>query len=184
MIILTIHIIISYDQNISLIFYLNDGSHVRLRHPSCVYISAQRQYTAVVKMCTLLKWLSLPYILGFKEILFRTFQKWSEEISSSTLYWIEISSRTFRWRYHSIHSLEISFCTFRWAYPSIHFVGDIQFCTYILLRYLFVHSVGDILLWIPCEISFCTFRWRYSSVHSVWVILPNISLAFSFCIFR
>ena len=37
---------------------------VRLRHPSCVYISAQRQYTAVLKMCTLLKWLSLPYILG------------------------------------------------------------------------------------------------------------------------
>ena len=64
MIILIIHIIISYDQNISLIFYVNNGSHVRLRHPSCVYISAQRQYTAVLKMCTLLKWLSLPYILG------------------------------------------------------------------------------------------------------------------------
>ena len=42
MIILIIHIIVSYDQNISLIFYVNDGSHVRFRHPSCVYISAQR----------------------------------------------------------------------------------------------------------------------------------------------
>ncbi len=59
-IILIIDIIISYDQNISLIFYVNDGSHVRLRHPSCVYISAQRQYTAVLKMCTLT---SLPILI-------------------------------------------------------------------------------------------------------------------------
>ena len=65
MIILIIHIIISYAQNIALIVYVNDGSHVRLRHPYCVYISAQRQYTAVLKMCTLLKWLSLSYILGY-----------------------------------------------------------------------------------------------------------------------
>ena len=50
LIILIINIIISYDQNISLIFYVNDGSHVRLRHPSCVYITAQRQYTAVLKI--------------------------------------------------------------------------------------------------------------------------------------
>ena len=62
LIILINHIIISYDQNNSLIFYVKDGSHVRPRHPSCVYISAQRQYTAVQKMCTLLKYLSLPYI--------------------------------------------------------------------------------------------------------------------------
>ena len=41
------NIIASYNQNISLIFYVKDWSHVRLRHPSCVYISAQRQYTAV-----------------------------------------------------------------------------------------------------------------------------------------
>ena len=47
--ILIIYIIVSYDQNISLIFY------VRLRHPSCVYITAQRQYTAVQKMRTPLK---------------------------------------------------------------------------------------------------------------------------------
>ena len=33
-----IHIIVSYDQNISLIFYVKDGSHVRLWHPSCVSI--------------------------------------------------------------------------------------------------------------------------------------------------
>ena len=50
-------------------FYVKDGSHVRLRHPSCVYISAQRQYTAVLKMCTLLKWLSLPYILDMYHVL-------------------------------------------------------------------------------------------------------------------
>ena len=36
-----------HDQNISLIFYVKEGSHVRLRHPSCVYITAQ--YTAVQK---------------------------------------------------------------------------------------------------------------------------------------
>ena len=45
-------------------FYVKDGSNVRLWHPCCVYISTQRQYTAVLKMCTLLKWLSLHYILG------------------------------------------------------------------------------------------------------------------------
>ena len=55
LIILIIHIIVSNDQNILLIFYVKDGSHVRLRHLSCVYISAKRQYTAVRKMCTLLK---------------------------------------------------------------------------------------------------------------------------------
>ena len=67
MIISIIQIIISYEQNILLIFYVNDGSHVRLQHPSCVYITAQGQYTAVLKMCTLLKWLSLPYILGLSQ---------------------------------------------------------------------------------------------------------------------
>ena len=39
-IILIIHIIVSYDQNISQIIFVKDGSHVRLRHPSCVYITA------------------------------------------------------------------------------------------------------------------------------------------------
>ena len=36
-------------------FYVKDGSHIRLWHPSCVYITAQRQYTAVQKMRTPLK---------------------------------------------------------------------------------------------------------------------------------
>jgi len=49
LIILIIHIIVSYDKNISLIIYVKDGSHVRLRHPSCVSITAQWQYTAVQK---------------------------------------------------------------------------------------------------------------------------------------
>ena len=55
MIILIIHIIVSYNQHISLIIYVKDGSHARLWHPSCIYITAQRQYTAVQKMCTLLE---------------------------------------------------------------------------------------------------------------------------------
>ena len=50
LIILIINIKVSYDQNISLIFYVKDESHVRLLHPSCVYITAQRQYTAVQKI--------------------------------------------------------------------------------------------------------------------------------------
>ena len=33
-------------------FYVQDGSRVRLRHPSYVYITAQRHYTAVQKMRT------------------------------------------------------------------------------------------------------------------------------------
>ena len=68
MIILIIHIIVSYDKNISLIFYVKDGSYVRLWHPSCVYITAQRQYTAVQKMCTPPKKLSLHYNLGFTKV--------------------------------------------------------------------------------------------------------------------
>ena len=61
--ILILYVINSYDQNIWLIFYFKDGSHVRLWHPySCVYIRAQRQYTAVQKIRTPLKLLSLPYI--------------------------------------------------------------------------------------------------------------------------
>ena len=40
-----------YDQNISLIFYVKDGSHVGLRHPSCVYITTQRlQYKRCVHL--------------------------------------------------------------------------------------------------------------------------------------
>ena len=65
MIILIIYIIVSYDQNISLIFYVNDGSHVRLRHLSCVYINAQRQvhcstkdvYTSEMTFLALHSWL-------------------------------------------------------------------------------------------------------------------------------
>jgi len=55
LIILIIHIIVSYDQNISLIFYVKDESHVRFRHPSCVYITVQRQCTTIQKMRTPLK---------------------------------------------------------------------------------------------------------------------------------
>ena len=62
--ILIIHIIVSYDQKLSLIFYVKNGSHFRLRHPYCVYITAKRQCTAVQKMRTLLKQLSLHYNLG------------------------------------------------------------------------------------------------------------------------
>ena len=43
---------VSYKQNISLIFCVK---YVRLWHRSCVYFTAQRQYTAVQKMCTPLK---------------------------------------------------------------------------------------------------------------------------------
>ena len=61
LIILIINIIVSYDQYISLIFYVKDGSHVRLGHPSCVYITVQRQYAAIQNMRTPLKQLSLHY---------------------------------------------------------------------------------------------------------------------------
>ncbi len=45
LIIFIVHRIVFYGQNISLIFYIKDGSHVRLWHPSCVYITAQRAET-------------------------------------------------------------------------------------------------------------------------------------------
>ena len=53
---LIIHIIVSYDQNISLIFYVKVWFNVRLWHPSCVYCTAQRQYTAVETIRTPLKY--------------------------------------------------------------------------------------------------------------------------------
>ena len=59
MIILIIHIIVSYDQNISLIFYVKNRSHFRLWDPSCVYFTAHRQCAAVQKIRTPLR--SLRY---------------------------------------------------------------------------------------------------------------------------
>ena len=55
LIILIIHIIVSFDQNISLIYFMwkmdpMSGFYIRR-----VYITAQRQYTAVQKMRTPLK---------------------------------------------------------------------------------------------------------------------------------
>jgi len=47
--ILIIYIKVSYGTRIFYWFYVNDGGHVRLWHPSCVYIIAQRPYTAVQK---------------------------------------------------------------------------------------------------------------------------------------
>ena len=64
LIILIIHIIVSCDPNVSLISNVKDWSHhshVRLWHPSCVYFTAQRQYTSVLKMRTPLKKLSLHF---------------------------------------------------------------------------------------------------------------------------
>ena len=60
----------SFDQNISLIFYVivKDNSYVRLPYTSCVYIPAQRQYTVVQKMRTPLKQFSLHYNLELKWI--------------------------------------------------------------------------------------------------------------------
>ena len=54
-----IHAIVSNDQNISLIFYVKDGSHVRLRHPSCVHFTLQSK-----RLRTALKYLSLHYNLA------------------------------------------------------------------------------------------------------------------------
>ena len=50
-----------------LFFYVKDGSHVRLWHPSCVYITAQREYTAVQKMCTYF-WNNFPCITSLRKI--------------------------------------------------------------------------------------------------------------------
>ena len=52
--ILIIHIIVSYDQNISMIFYVKDVSHVRLWHPSvlCLLYSPETVHVAVLKMRT------------------------------------------------------------------------------------------------------------------------------------
>ena len=60
-IILIIHIIVFYDQNILLIYYEKDGSHVRLWHSSCVYFTVQRQNTAVLKCVHL--WNNSVYII-------------------------------------------------------------------------------------------------------------------------
>ena len=62
MIILIFHIIVSFDRNILLIFYVKDGSHVRLWHPSCVYINAQRDSTLQYKRYVHL-WNNFPCII-------------------------------------------------------------------------------------------------------------------------
>jgi len=49
------HISFLWPEYFIVFFYVKDGYHVRLRHPSCVYITAQSQYTAVQKMRTPLK---------------------------------------------------------------------------------------------------------------------------------
>ena len=59
--ILIYHIIVSYDQNILLNFYVKDRSHVRLRHPSCVYIPP-RDRTLQYKRCVHL-WNNFPCII-------------------------------------------------------------------------------------------------------------------------
>ena len=53
-----------YDHNISWIFYLKNGSHVRLRHPSWSIVLHYHPETVhcSTKIRTPLKWLSLPYI--------------------------------------------------------------------------------------------------------------------------
>ena len=82
MIILIIHIVVSYDQNISLIFYVKDGSHVRLWHPSCVYITAQRQYTAVQKI------VHFPCItsLGKDESFLNYIRGWMRSFKQPSIY--------------------------------------------------------------------------------------------------
>ena len=65
MIILIIHIIVSYDQNISLIFYVKDGSHVRLWHDCdirLVFTLPPRDSTLQYKRCAHL-WNNFPCII-------------------------------------------------------------------------------------------------------------------------
>ncbi len=52
---------IKYDKKFFFIFYLKDGSDVRLRHPYCVYMTAQRQYTKVQRCVHL--WNNFPCII-------------------------------------------------------------------------------------------------------------------------
>ena len=65
MIILIIHIIVSYDQNITLIFYVKDGFHVRLWHVCdirLVLTLSPRDSTLQYKRCAHL-WNNFPCII-------------------------------------------------------------------------------------------------------------------------
>ena len=92
MIILIIQIKVSYDQNISSNFYVKDGSHVRLRHPSCGYITAQRQYAAVQK------------------ITFLALEPWSEVVPKRVFYEMGIVNHPKLWTI--IISREVTFLVF------------------------------------------------------------------------
>ena len=92
MIILIIQIKVSYDQNISSNFYVKDGSHVRLRLPSCVYITAQRQYAAVQK------------------ITFLALEPWSEVVPKRVFYEMGIVIHPKLWTI--IISREVTFLVF------------------------------------------------------------------------
>ena len=85
--------IASYDQNISLIiFFCDNGSHVRLWHPSCVYFTTQRQYSALYK-----KWVHLwnNYLCIIILRLFLIIFKYSFSVKESGRSLLQRQQRTF-----------------------------------------------------------------------------------------
>ena len=74
-----------YDQNISLIFFVKDGSHVRLWYPSYVYITAQRQYERCVHL-----WNNFPCIITLVWII----KLWNRKTTLRLKIWFRIVHQT------------------------------------------------------------------------------------------
>ena len=178
MIILIIHIIVSYDQNISLIFYVNDGSHVRLRHPSCVYINAQRQYTAVLKMCTLLKWLSLPYILGPSYVLLQFSSIWCIAQWNIVVQIVPLPEIFYILLWNPLKHqttpliIEVHFDPYKYEFADCTILGDFAYISYpCLFIYLCLYPLKHlestlVLLWL-CLVQVWQFKTIYQQVFSL-----------------
>ena len=140
MIILIIHIIVSYDQNISLIFYVKYGTHVRFRHPSCAYITGVPPIDSTLqyKRCIHL-WNNLPCIITLVKGQVFCFQFIYNYILKVTKLKKILLQTKYRVLHHSLHGnpLEITRTvplifgvplTFFWSSNLIQFVNKTSKC--------------------------------------------------------
>jgi len=85
--------------------------------------SAQRQYTAVLKMCTLLKWLSLPYILdAMQGYPYRMRLRWRP---------IKL------FKYNNIRLNKVLYCYIKWFFKKKTSFGNIKFNGYVQLNVMY-----------------------------------------------
>jgi len=105
LIILIIHIIVSYDQNISLIFYVKDGSHAMSLHyrTVTVHCSAKDAYTSEITFLALQPWSTVRIIVRFItgiDYNYKYIDKYVHKVSWEvyTAYYLSISKYKPYWK--------------------------------------------------------------------------------------